>query len=203
MLDPKRRLFVKQYLVDLAPTRAAERAGFAASQGTKLLREPEVARAVEMALQKREAQIERTAERVLEEVGNIAFSDLRKLFREDGSLLPPSEWPDSAALAVSSVKVNELFEWQPRDDGGRGKEKVQVGFTKEVKLWDKLGALDKLGNYFKLWENRIELKVEAMSEEERLLRAEAIITAGLARAREQALLAASTVDAEKEEDGAP
>jgi phage terminase small subunit len=195
-VDAKRRLFVKEYLVDLTPSKAAERVGFASSQGVKLLREPLVAKAVEKALQKREAQIERTAERVLEEVGAIAFSDLRRAFRDDGSLLPPNEWPDDVAAAMSSVKVNELFDYQPRADG-RGKEKIQVGFTKEVKLWDKLGALDKLGNYFKLWENRIEVKVDAMSPEERLLRAEAIITAGLARAREQALLAASpVVDAE-------
>lgn len=206
MLDPKRRLFVKEYLVDLVPTKAAERAGFAPSAGAKLLKEPLVARAVETAIQKRERQIERTAERVLEEVGAIAFADLRKAFRDDGSLLPPHEWPDELAPAMSSVKVNELFEWQPREDGGRGKEKVQVGFTKEVKLWDKPAALGMLGKYFKLWADQIEVKVEAMSDEERVLRAEALIAAGLARAREKRLLGESastaTVDAEKSDGGA-
>lgn len=207
MLDPKRRLFVKEYLVDLSAPKAAERAGFAPQAGTKLLREPLVARAVERAVQRREAQIERTAERVLEEVGSIAFSDLRKAFREDGSLLPPHEWPDELAPAMSSVKVNELFEYQDRADGGRGKEKVQVGFTKEIKLWDKPAALNLLGKYLKLWNDQIEVKVSAMSDDERVLRAEALITAGLARAREQGLLVAApspetqvTVEAERDGD---
>jgi phage terminase small subunit len=205
-VDPKRRLFAKEYLVDLDAPKAAERAGFAPSAGTKLLKEPLVARAVERGLLRREAAIERTAERVMEEVGAIAFSDLRKAFRDDGSLLPPHLWPDELAPALSSVKVNELFEFQDRADGGRGREKVQVGFTKEIKLWDKPAALGMLGKYFKLWADQIEVKVETMSDEERILRAEALITAGLARARERALLAAPrepfTVDAEPS-DGEP
>jgi phage terminase small subunit len=187
-VDARRRLFVKEYFVDLESSKAAKRAGFSTAMGRKLLMEPEVHAEVERQLALRERAIEVTADRALAEIGAIAFSDIRKVFRPDGSLLPPADFPDDMAGAISSVEVDELFEWQPREDGGRGKEKVQVGFTKKLKLWDKPAALTMLGKHFKLWADQVEVTVNAMSEEERLLRVEALIVAGLARAREKAML---------------
>lgn len=201
-MDARRRLFLKEYFVDLKASRAAERAGFTAAMGTRLLKEPEVALAVEKALAQRERALEINADKVLAEIGGIAFSDVRKLFREDGSLLPPNEFPDDMAGAVSSVEVEELFEWQPKDDG-RGKEKVQVGFTKKLKLWDKPAALTMLGKHFKLWAEQVDVTVSAMSEEERLLRAEALVALGLARARERNLLAERNVTPEAESPDEP
>jgi phage terminase small subunit len=197
-VDARRRLFVKEYFVDLKSTKAAERAGFSPALGPKLLKEPEVHAEVEKQLALRERAIEVTADRALAEIGTIAFSDIRKIFRADGSLLPPAEFPDDIAGAISSVEVDELFEWQPREDGGRGKEKVQVGFTKKLKLWDKPAALTMLGKHFKLWSEQVEVTVNAMSEEERLLRVEALIVTGLARAREKAMLR-GTVDVTPDE----
>jgi phage terminase small subunit len=182
-VDARRRLFVKEYFVDLESSKAAKRAGFSTAMGRKLLMEPEVRAEVERQLARRGRAIEVPAE-----IGAIAFSDIRKVFRPDGSLLPPADFPDDMAGAISSVEVDELFEWQPREDGGRGKEKVQVGFTKKLKLWDKPAALTMLGKHFKLWADQVEVTVNAMSEEERLLRVEALIVAGLARAREKAML---------------
>jgi hypothetical protein len=66
-------------------------------------------------------------------------------------------------------------------------------FTKKLKLWDKPAALTMLGKHFKLWSDQLEVTVSAMSEEERLLRAEALVALGLARARERAMLAERNV----------
>ena len=85
-------------------------------------------------------------EKFLQALHEVAHSDIRDLYNSDGSMKPPSEWPDSIARAISSVKVTELFE-------GVGSERNHVGYTKEVKLWDKLKALDILGKSLKEYES--------------------------------------------------
>lgn len=86
-----------------------------------------------------------TTERVLREVERLAFSDTRKLYRDDGSMKDPSEWDDDTAAAVGGVEVVE--EWQ-----GKGDERELVGHTKKVKIWDKGAALDKAMKHLGLYE---------------------------------------------------
>lgn len=186
-LDARRRLFVSEYLVLLSASKAAVRAGYQPKMGSLLLKEPEVHALVERGLERRQRMLEISAEKVIGELGALAFSDPRKLFRDDGSMLPPSDWPDEVASAVSSIEVNELFDWQ---DNGAGREKVQVGFTKKLKLWDKPAALQMLGKHFQLWQDQAERRVDEMSEDERVLRAATLIAAGLARLKAKEALGA-------------
>lgn len=82
---------------------------------------------------------------VLFENARIGFSDIRRLLADDGTLKPPAEWDADTAAAVSSIKVRELF--------GEGKDgKGLIGHTVEVKLWDKGGALDRLGKHLGMYE---------------------------------------------------
>ena len=138
-LTPKQELFCQEYLVDLNAAGAARRAGYSENSddviGWENLRKPEI--------QARIAQLRKTAaeglnltkERVLQELGRIGFGDLRALFNEDGSLKPISDWSDDTAAIISSVETDELFE-------GTGREREQIGFTKKVKSWDKIRALE-------------------------------------------------------------
>lgn len=71
----------------------------------------------------------------------LANADLRKLFDPNGGLLPVEKWPDDVAQFVSSIEVDELYE-------GTGKGRQQIGWTKKVKLWDKLKALEQLAKHF-------------------------------------------------------
>ena len=139
-----------------------------------------MALAIENNLRKRESSITRDAESVLDELARVGFSDMRKVFSPDGGLLPVGEWPEDIARAVSSVEVEELFE-------GSGKDREQVGWTKKVKLWPKTEALSLLGKNLKLFTDVIDVRVEAMTNEERAMRAEALITAGLQRRLSQKL----------------
>jgi hypothetical protein len=91
-------------------------------------------------------------EKVLHELRRIGFSDIREIFRDDGSLKSPKDWPKDVALAVSSVEVDELFD-------GVGRERRQVGETKKLKLWDKMRALELLGKNLKLFTERHEHQV--------------------------------------------
>lgn len=77
-------------------------------------------------------------EAVLLEFRLIGMSDIRKLYDEDGKLLPVSEWPEEVAKFVSSIEQVEEFE-------GKGRDKEQIGWVKKVKLWNKEKALEMIG----------------------------------------------------------
>lgn len=83
-------------------------------------------------------------ERTLKEVARVAYSDSRKLYREDGSLKAPHEWDDDTAASVASVESDELFV-------GSGEERQMIGHTRKAKLFDKNAALEKAMKYHGLY----------------------------------------------------
>lgn len=113
-LTPKQARFVAEYLIDLNATQAAVRAGYsartAASQGARLLKHGAVARAVHTAQQARAVRTEITQDRVLQELARIAFFDIRRLYREDGSMKDPCELDADTAAALASIEVKEELE---------------------------------------------------------------------------------------------
>lgn len=86
-------------------------------------------------------------ESVLSEVKRMSKADVRTLFHEDGRLKLPHEWDEATAKCVASIEVDELFE-------GAGKERAQVGWTKKIKLWDKLKANELMGKHLAMWIER-------------------------------------------------
>jgi hypothetical protein len=62
-------------------------------------------------------------------MARIGFADIRKLYRPDGTLLPPHEWPDEIGPAVAGVETFEEYQ-------GKGENRILVGYTKKVRLWD-------------------------------------------------------------------
>ncbi len=113
-LTPKQARFVAEYLIDLNATQAAVRAGYsartAASQGARLLKHGGVARAVQAAQQARAVRTEITQDRVLQELARIAFFDIRRLYRADGSMKDPCELDADTAAALASIEVKEELE---------------------------------------------------------------------------------------------
>jgi phage terminase small subunit len=162
-LNPQQRLFALEYLIDLNASAAAVRAGYApgsaSSHASALLKMPEVQDLIRDALKKREKKLELTAERVLEELMKLGFSDIRKVFDETGQLMNLSQLDDSTAAAVSGVKVKT----RTRDD--------ETETENEIKLWDKPKSLELLGKHLQLWKDLIDVKVEAMTDEEAAKRA--------------------------------
>src|SRR5574337_534635 len=139
-LTPKQQRFVAEYLVDLNATAAYIRAGYAArgnvaeTNASRLLRNAQVAEAVQSAMKARENRTHITQDRVLQELARIAFFDIRRLYREDGSMKAPHELDDEAAAVLAGVEVLEEF-------AGGGEGRVLIGHTKKAKVWDKGGAL--------------------------------------------------------------
>ncbi len=108
-LTAKQRQFVQEYLVDFNATQAAIRAGYsertADVQGPRLLGRPHVAAALALARDALLRRTEVTADRTLQHMARMAFSDLRGAFRPDGSLMRPDEWDDATAAHIGSVEV--------------------------------------------------------------------------------------------------
>lgn len=121
-----------------------------------------------------DSALELSAQRVLTETMRIAYSDPRRAFRVDGTLKLPDEWSDDLAAGIASIEVFEEFE-------GRGEERVQVGWTKKVRFWDKPRSLELLGKHLKLWTEVVEDRVDRMDLQAKAERAAELIAAALAR----------------------
>lgn len=82
----------------------------------------------------REKRVHITQDRVLQELARLAFSDLRRAFKDDGSLKLPQEWDDDTAAAMAGVDTIT--------SSMGGEEEAAVSLTtKKVKVFDKGAAL--------------------------------------------------------------
>lgn len=154
-LTPRQAAFVREYLVDLNATQAAIRAGYskhtANEQGARLLANVSVRQLVQRGMDERAERVTVQADVVLREILKLATSDVRKLFDEQGRLLPPSMMPDDIAASVSSIEV--VTTRIP------GTDPVEVEHTAKIKLWDKKGSLELLGRHLKLFTDKVEVEV--------------------------------------------
>jgi phage terminase small subunit len=152
-MTPKQQLFVNEYLIDLNATQAAIRCGYSAktaeAQGSRLLRNVKIAAAVEKAMAQRAERTEITADRVLQELAKIGFSDVRKIFTAGGALLNPVDMDDEMAAAVQSVEV--ITRRKPGDE-------KEVEEVHKIKLNDKLGALTQIGRHLGMFTDKSEVK---------------------------------------------
>ncbi len=159
-LSIRQQRFVDEILLDehMRPGPAYERAGYKArghsaeSAGNRLLQNVEVRAAVQAAQNVRSKRVQISQDSTLRELGRVGFSDPRKLFCPDGSLKSVHEWDDETAAFVASVEVFEEHQ-------GTGENRVLVGHTKKLKLWDKVSALEKIARHLGMFVDRAEIKL--------------------------------------------
>ena len=137
-LTPKQQRFVDEYLVDLNATQAAIRAGYSAktagSIANETLTKPEIAAAIQQAMQDRSDRTQITADAVLQELGRIGFSDMRVFATWGANGVTLNE---SASLKDDSARcVAEVSETRTKDGGA-------IRF----KLHDKVAALEKIAKH--------------------------------------------------------
>lgn len=89
--------------------------------------------------------------KVLQELGRIGFSDLRRVFTKGGRLIDPSNWDDETAAAISSIKVITRPSGGVDNDGNK-----EVEYVHEIKLWDKNSALEKIAKHLGMFIERVE-----------------------------------------------
>jgi phage terminase small subunit len=152
-MTPKQERFVAQYLIDGNATRAATAAGYsaktAASQGERLLRNVEIAPAVAAGRAKVLEKLDITAERVLKEMGRLAFSDVSRLFNANGSLKGLHELSPDDAACIAGLEV--IIKNAEAGDGHTDK-------VHKIKVWDKSKNLEMLGKHFGLFIEKVEVK---------------------------------------------
>ena len=129
-MTPRRQKFVSEFMADFNATQAARRAGYRARSapryGKYLLRQAEVAAAIEARMDAVESTLRVDADRVLAELAAIAFSDMRRYARiEDGKL---ALVPSGVLLPGEGAAIAFVAPAGPRQ-GGR------------IRLHDKVRAL--------------------------------------------------------------
>lgn len=137
-LARKEESFARQYVIlHSNGTAAAISAGYARNSAdvtaSKLLGKPKVKARVKALLAEQEKKHNFSAERVLQELAKLAFSDARALFDSSGKLKSMEEWPPDAAAAVQAVETSAS------------------GHAKHVKLASKTRALEIFCKYYKMF----------------------------------------------------
>jgi phage terminase small subunit len=88
-----------------------------------------------------------TADRTIREIGRLAFSDIGQLFDAKGRLRPLHELPADVRAAIASVKISKK-----NLTAGDGVVEDVI----EVKLWDKLRAVEMAAKHHGLLLEKIE-----------------------------------------------
>ena len=153
-MNVKQKRFCAEYLVDLNATQAAIRAGYspasAGSIGYELLKKPDIRARIDKGIAEQERRTGINADRVLRELGRIAFVSAPDLVNMDDATLKEGASADDLA-AIASVKVKTIP--GPMGDG----------FEREIRLADKLKALELIGKHLGMFTDKVELNaIEAV-----------------------------------------
>ena len=140
--------------MDLHATNAAIRAGYkpgwARTQASRLMQDPDIEAAIAAAHKAQLKRIRMSADDVLVGLAEIASIDIADIFDENNSLRPLKEIPAHVRRAIAGIEVEELFE-------GRGESREHVGRNRKLKLSDKVRALEILARHHKLLTEKVEL----------------------------------------------
>ena len=144
-LNEKQKRFADEYLIDLNATQAAIRAGYsprsAAEQASRLLKNAKVRAYIDERMAELSRRTGVNQERILRELARIAFVNAPDLINmEDATIREDATIDDMAA--ITSVRVKVI----PTENG--------QGIEREIRLADKIRALDLLGKRFAMWTER-------------------------------------------------
>ena len=153
-LTLKERIFIAEYSRDFNATRAALAAGYSPNRpdrageiGYQLLQKTPIREALERATDLRLKELGVQTESILRDRVKVAKADVRSLFRPDGTLKQPEEWPDDIAGAIAGFEVIETFE-------GTGENRKWSGYLKKVRLNDRNPAQHDLMDHAELFPER-------------------------------------------------
>ena len=147
-MNERQKRFADEYLVDLNQTQAAIRAGYsertAFEIGRGLFNKVDVRHYIQERLDKRGKRLEITADRVLQEIAKVAFSDMSEF----------AEWRESQATLIDSNLLDKVQTACIQEVSGQTNAN---GSTVKIKLYDKLKALEVLGKHLKLFNEKIDI----------------------------------------------
>lgn len=141
----REELFARNWVIDQNATRSYRAAGYkckteqvAGVCGAQVLKRPRVRKLIDKLLAARASRLEVKADRVLEEIQRLAFSDIRNYIRvQDGDAYVDL----SRMTADDSAAIKEIIVEEYKD--GRGEDARDVKRT-TLRLHAKMPALEKL-----------------------------------------------------------
>lgn len=149
-------MFARNYVIDLNATRAAIAAGYKANsaneQASRLLANRKVQAIVARLQSERASKLEIKAERVVEEIARLAFSNMQDYTRTDADGKP--------VLDLSSITRDQFAAVQEiREDttGGSGDGERKVVVRTTLKLGDKTKNLELLGRHLGMFQDNLKV----------------------------------------------
>jgi len=145
----RQQRFVDEYLIDLNATQAAVRAGYSPNSAevtaSRLLSNANVSAATRRAIAERSRRTGINGDRVLQELAKIGFANAEDIINlADGSIRPNATRDDTAA--IQSMRAKSI----PTEQG----EITEY----EVRLYDKIKALELMGRHLGLFNDKLTLQ---------------------------------------------
>lgn len=141
LLTDKKKMFCREYLIDLNGTQAALRAGYskktAGTQAEQLLKKLEVQEYIKELMHKREKRTDVKSDDVIYELAKVAFHNIKDFLNEGNMIKDLTTIEREKTAAVSSIKTTI---------------KADGDIVTEIKFHDKVSALEKLGKHFGIFE---------------------------------------------------
>lgn len=142
-MTQKQKRFIEEYLIDLNATQAAIRAGYspdtAKAIGSENLTKPDIRAQIDRAMAERSKRTGVNAERVVQELAKIAFVNAAEVIDPKTATVKEDALPEDTA-AIQSVKVKTFGE---------------DGLEREIKMADKIKALELLGKHLGMFQNNV------------------------------------------------
>lgn len=155
-MTKKQKLFVEEYLIDLNATQAAIRAGYspdtAKEIGCENLTKPNIRACIDREMAERSKRTGVNADRVVMELAKVAFVNAVDVIDPKTATVKEDALSEDTA-AIQSVKVKTFG-----DDG----------LEREIKMADKLKALELLGKHMGMFKDKVELSGVLDSEKTKL-----------------------------------
>lgn len=149
-LTEKQQRFVDEYLIDLNATQAAIRAGYsvktAREQASQNLTKLNIQQEISEKMAERSKRTGVNQDRVVMELAKIAFVNAADVIDSDDATIKAGATADDTA-AIQSVKVKVI----PTKEG--------EGVEREIRLNDKLKALELLGKHLGMWNDKLDVNV--------------------------------------------
>lgn len=142
-MTQKQKRFIEEYLIDLNATQAAVRAGYSSATakdiGCENLAKPNIRAQIDRAMAERSKRTGVNAERVIQELAKIAFVNATEVIDPKTATVKEDALPEDTA-AIQSVKVKTFGE---------------DGLEREIKMADKIKALELLGKHLGMFQNNV------------------------------------------------
>ena len=149
-LTEKQRRFVDEYLIDLNATQAAIRAGYsvktAREQASQNLTKLNIQQAISEKMAERSKRTGVNQDRIVLELAKIAFVNAADVIDSEDATIKAGATADDTA-AIQSVKVKVI----PTKEG--------EGVEREIRLNDKLKALELLGKHLGMWNDKLDVNL--------------------------------------------